>query len=204
MAKKPEPLSIAWDSGEEEPRVLINMAKRKEIALVKTALNVGDYTVIPYADRCCIETKWSIADLAGSFTARRKQFEAMWVRAWAHEMKVLIIVGNWDDLEYENYRADFPKESFQQTLLQWQIKYGFVYVFVPNKAVGLHRVYLYCKAFQRTVDRGTLEAEPPLWRRLYDTARATCRPDNDKDDLLGCLTQLAEVTSALQGTRGKS
>ena len=147
MAKKPEPLlSIAWDSGEEKPWVLRKMADRGEITLIRTTLNVGDYTVIPYADRCCIEAKWSLSDLAGSFTARRKQFEAMWIRAWAHEMKVLIIVGDWHDLEHENYRADFEKESFIQTLLQWQTKYGFAYVFVPDKAEGLRRVYLYCKA----------------------------------------------------------
>jgi hypothetical protein len=167
-----EPLAIAYDTNEvKDPWVLIKMAGRGEITLIKATLNVGDFTVVGHAKRCCIETKWSIADLAASFTARRDNFEAMWTRAWEHEMKVLIIVGCWHDLEHENYRAGFEKNSFVQTLIQWSIKFNFQYVFVPDVAEGQHRVYLYCLAYQRMVDRGTIGKAPQPVRYLIDSAR---------------------------------
>ena len=99
------------------------------------ALKTGDYSVkilgMNYNTEIAIERK-SLQDMIGSITQGRERFEKEMVRSLEIPHFYLIIEGSWDDIYSHNYISQIPPNSVINTILGWQIKYGYHIIIADN------------------------------------------------------------------------
>jgi len=99
------------------------------------ALKTGDYSVkifdTNYNNEIAIERK-SLQDIIGSITQGRERFEKEMIRSLEIPHFYLIIEGSWDDIYSHNYISQIPPNSVINTILGWQIKYGYHIIIADN------------------------------------------------------------------------
>ena len=202
--KKPEPLVILKDTREPRDVYLWKSEFWKgRVTMLRKKLDCGDYTAQGQEPGLVIERK-TLADYVASITVGRDRFRAEWERCIPDAKKWLILEGEhvMTRLFEAEYESKTHEHSAIATLLNWQERFEYNVLPVPNSVVGEKAVVWIIKGFLKDQAAPT-RVVTDKWDYLYQTAKATGKA-TDNDALLECLTQLTIAVNGVGGRRGKS
>lgn len=121
--------TIIVDAREKNPFRFIGLRadakdKKRPLAVrTKTAmLPTGDYSILGYEDRVCIERK-SLADLYNTLGQNRDRFEREVVRMTSMEFAAIVVEADYNGMsEQPSYSRLTPKHVFR-TMWAWMVRY---------------------------------------------------------------------------------
>lgn len=97
---------------------------------------------VSFEDYISIERKNSVNELAGSYSATRKQFEDEHRR---HKGKMMLMIegDEYHDICEGNYRSELTPKSFLATIHSWQHKYDVPFIFINKEYSALYIYYTF-------------------------------------------------------------
>lgn len=91
----------------------------------------------PVAGGIYIERKGSLEELSGNLGRLRDRFEAELERMKGAEKHLIVEDGSWERIWRGEYNARLTRESFYQSLLTFQTRYGLHVHFVQRQYSGI-------------------------------------------------------------------
>ena len=152
MTEQKSKIYIITDTRESMPYLF---EKYKDVVVIRTKLEVGDFSIEKFTDKLMIERK-TISDLCGSFTSGRERFKNMWERA-TQQVKFLIIEGKMSDILWGNYRSELSSHSLIASIISWSMKYKFAWFCIDNEVEGQMAVYWICREFLQLKKEGVIK-----------------------------------------------
>lgn len=114
----PKDFALCIDTREQIPMLM----DVEGLTVVNKALKHGDYSVLGFEDKVCIERK-RISDLTSYLTSDRKNtikkldaMDGMW--------KALVIECDEEELYQPKIFTSVPAEVYRQTLVSWNLRYN--------------------------------------------------------------------------------
>ena len=125
-------MKIIIDTREQLPFEFRN-AKYADVTVERSALDVGDYSLVGLTDRAAVERK-SLPDLILCLGRERERFERELQRAAALDAFVVVIEASWVDLAGGNYRSRLSPHAACQSVLAFTARYKVPFLFTGGRA----------------------------------------------------------------------
>jgi DNA excision repair protein ERCC-4 len=140
-------LTIVIDTREQRPFTFESVSPRPE-TLIST-LKTGDYSILGYEDRICIERK-SLADLFGSCGKGRARFENEIVRMAEFEYAAIVAECDWQSiLRCPPRRSQLLPKTILASVIAWEQRFGIHFWACPNRAFAEKLTYRILERYYR-------------------------------------------------------
>jgi len=133
-------LHIVIDTREKLPYLFVDLPKGVKVNIVRSHLLTGDYSLLGYEDKFCIERK-SLSDLFGTIGGkyRRPRFSCQLIRMRAMPRSCVVVEAFREIVElgppYYTGKEDILKYAARvsNTIIGWTVKPGIPFYFFRNR-----------------------------------------------------------------------
>lgn len=143
---------IIIDSREKSNFNILKYLNENRIKWTCEKLDYGDYSFefdnVNYKDKCVIERKANLDELAGNLTYGRGRFLKEFERGKEDNCKIFLMVesGSWEKIQKHAYRSGFSANAFIASLKSWEGKGLFELDFVRKVDAGKYIVEKFLEA----------------------------------------------------------
>ena len=168
-------MKIIVDSREQRNMNILSYLNENGIPWTVRKLEFGDYSFevkgISYEDKCCIERKQNLSELAGNFTKGRNRFDAEFCKGKAMGCRMLLLVedgkareklklrvqmdraGIDEDTKFrKTWRSRFSGNSMVGSIKAFKDRYDLELVFCNKKSTGKQIVEIFKKYLEGEKD----------------------------------------------------
>ena len=139
-------LSILVDSREKLPYDFAGYACSCE----KSALPIGDYTVLGLEDSIAIERN-TLDDLVACTLDSRKRFIRELVRARGLDCFAVVVEASLQAVASGQYRSGIKPHAVLQSIFSMQVKYGVPFIFAGDRTAGEYVAFSLLEKYAKSV-----------------------------------------------------
>lgn len=147
IKKSLKSITVLYDTREQQTQKLKNRLSQMEVDTERVKLDYGDYSIkcllpdgseLDFSDRCVVERKMNIDELAMCFGTERKRFEREFERSRKDGCKVYLLVedATWEKIFNHKYRSKMSPLSIIASLFAWIPRYNMIPIFCKSETSG--------------------------------------------------------------------
>lgn len=140
-------ITILYDTREQPTARLKKRLEQMEADVERVKLDYGDYSIrcllpggqdFDFSNKCVVERKMNIDELAMCFGTERERFEKEFERAKKDNCKVYLLVedATWEKIFNHRYRSKMSPLSIIASIFAWCPRYNMVPVFCKSETTG--------------------------------------------------------------------
>jgi len=131
LARVLQDITVIVDTREQKNQHILEYLKDNNIPYIKTALSIGDYSLmlphypeIGVDKKFLVERKNSLNEIASNMGQNRDRFMREFERITDETIHLVIENASWTKILNHSYRSKLPPKSFMANLMTISIRYG--------------------------------------------------------------------------------
>lgn len=162
------PFQIVIDTREQAPFSFEGLELGKhstpmKVETVRHKLDTGDYSIVGYENRICIERK-SISDLVSTIFHDRDRFIQELKRMQHMDFSAIMVEADWKDvLYYCALQTQANPVSLDNTIIAWQCRYKTQWFFRPSRYTAMKTTWkLLDRYYRDQMEKGKHDREKQI------------------------------------------
>lgn len=147
IKKSLENITILYDTREQQTEKLKRRLEQMEVDAERVKLDYGDYSIkcplpdgqeFDFSNKCVVERKMSIDELAMCLGTERDRFEREFKRAQKDNCKIYLLIedATWEKIFNHKYRSKMTPFSIVASLFAWIPRYNMIPIFCKSETSG--------------------------------------------------------------------